>query len=360
MRTDFVRSCDMTRPLRLLLLLLAAGLAFAHPMGNLSVNHYASLEPGAKGIDVTYVLDLAEIPTFELTQSWNVPRDSPKEVLEAKAVEQVEARRSPRPCESSQGSSQATRSRRSTTRWWPRSWSGERPGRSPSSDWTTCSPGRASLLASRTSRSCENCSRPRNFGHRTTIRSSPRCSRSECKGLRDGSPSSEGTKSYPVHKMSYDRGTKSYPVPQTSYAGGTKSYPVHKTSYAGGTKSYPVHQTSYAGGMKSYPVHETSDDGGTKSHPRPTTCDVRGATSRASPRDPRLRAPACRPFPYSSRSKGTTLCSPSLGIDARTLASSSEAVPTTTTSRSSVEIRDFTAALASSSVTFARFVRYAE
>jgi nickel/cobalt transporter (NicO) family protein len=68
---------------------LLAGVAFAHPMGNLSVNHYARLEPGAKGLEVTYVLDLAELPTFELTQAWNVARDARKDVLEAKAREQA-------------------------------------------------------------------------------------------------------------------------------------------------------------------------------------------------------------------------------------------------------------------------------
>lgn len=65
------------------------GRALAHPMGNLSVNHYARLEPGAKGIAVTYVLDLAEIPTFELLQTWNLAKDAPKDVLEAKAAEQA-------------------------------------------------------------------------------------------------------------------------------------------------------------------------------------------------------------------------------------------------------------------------------
>jgi nickel/cobalt exporter len=77
-------------------LFLLTGLAFiqsatAHPMGNLSVNHYARLEPGAKGVEVTYVLDLAEIPTFEITQAWNVPKDASKAVLEAKAAEQARA-----------------------------------------------------------------------------------------------------------------------------------------------------------------------------------------------------------------------------------------------------------------------------
>jgi len=70
-------------------LLAIAGLALAHPMGNLSVNHYARLEPGSKGMNVTYVLDLAELPTFELMQSWNAPRDATKDVLEAKAKTQA-------------------------------------------------------------------------------------------------------------------------------------------------------------------------------------------------------------------------------------------------------------------------------
>src|ERR1700692_1351344 len=79
------------RTLRLLAVLCAASLAFAHPMGNLSVNHYARLEPGAKGVDVTWVLDLAEIPTFELTQSWDVAKDASRDVLQARAAEQARA-----------------------------------------------------------------------------------------------------------------------------------------------------------------------------------------------------------------------------------------------------------------------------
>ena len=69
--------------------LVAAGVAFAHPMGNLSVNHYARLEPNARGVDVTYVLDLGEIPSFELAKSWGVARDTAQDVLQAKAQEQA-------------------------------------------------------------------------------------------------------------------------------------------------------------------------------------------------------------------------------------------------------------------------------
>lgn len=54
---------------KVLFLALAAGLTlFAHPMGNFSINHYARLEFGAEGARLTYVLDLAEIPAFELMQ----------------------------------------------------------------------------------------------------------------------------------------------------------------------------------------------------------------------------------------------------------------------------------------------------
>ena len=62
----------MTNILRSLLCLpLAAGL-FAHPMGNFSVNHYSRLDVTSGGVHLTYVLDLAEIPTLALFQQWQV------------------------------------------------------------------------------------------------------------------------------------------------------------------------------------------------------------------------------------------------------------------------------------------------
>jgi nickel/cobalt transporter (NicO) family protein len=44
----------------------------AHPMGNFSVNHYSRLHFRERGLDLTYVLDLAEIPTFELLGQWQI------------------------------------------------------------------------------------------------------------------------------------------------------------------------------------------------------------------------------------------------------------------------------------------------
>src|SRR6202044_875281 len=57
---------------RLTVFLLLAGSLAAHPMGNFSVNHYSRLDLQKNGIQLTYVLDLAEIPTLEILQQWNL------------------------------------------------------------------------------------------------------------------------------------------------------------------------------------------------------------------------------------------------------------------------------------------------
>jgi nickel/cobalt exporter len=70
-------------------LMLAASLLAAHPMGNFSVSHYTRLEVSAHGVDVTYVLDLAETPTYELLRDWKLNANSPPAALEEKAREQA-------------------------------------------------------------------------------------------------------------------------------------------------------------------------------------------------------------------------------------------------------------------------------
>lgn len=42
--------------------------AMAHPMGNFSINHFSSLEIGQETIQLLYVIDMAEIPTFQEMQ----------------------------------------------------------------------------------------------------------------------------------------------------------------------------------------------------------------------------------------------------------------------------------------------------
>jgi ABC-type nickel/cobalt efflux system permease component RcnA len=44
---------------------LVPGVASAHPLGNFTVNHYARIEPAGDRVRIVYVLDMAEIPTFQ-------------------------------------------------------------------------------------------------------------------------------------------------------------------------------------------------------------------------------------------------------------------------------------------------------
>src|ERR1041384_4380548 len=39
--------------------------AFAHPLGNFTINHYAGLRVSKDSISIDYVLDMAEIPAFQ-------------------------------------------------------------------------------------------------------------------------------------------------------------------------------------------------------------------------------------------------------------------------------------------------------
>src|SRR5205823_2306065 len=72
-----------------LVALLATSLAAAHPMGNFSVSHYTRFQLTARGVEITYVLDLAELPTFDLLRQWNLERTSPRADLERKTTEQA-------------------------------------------------------------------------------------------------------------------------------------------------------------------------------------------------------------------------------------------------------------------------------
>lgn len=59
----------------LVLFVLLAGAALAHPLGNFTINHYARLQLATDRLRVRYVLDLAEIPTFQEKQTLDVDRD---------------------------------------------------------------------------------------------------------------------------------------------------------------------------------------------------------------------------------------------------------------------------------------------
>src|SRR5437867_2180199 len=59
---------------RMLIALLALGIgampvgAAAHPMGNFSISHYAGITVRPNAIELHYLIDMAEIPTFQEIQ----------------------------------------------------------------------------------------------------------------------------------------------------------------------------------------------------------------------------------------------------------------------------------------------------
>ena len=57
----------------IVLMLVAAGTASAHPLGNFTVNRYAGIELAGDRVYVRYALDLAEIPTFQLGDEVRAP-----------------------------------------------------------------------------------------------------------------------------------------------------------------------------------------------------------------------------------------------------------------------------------------------
>src|ERR1700680_5060025 len=78
------------RPQIVAVLTLSASLLVAHPLGNFSVNHYMKFEAAPQGIEMRYVIDLAEIPTFEMLREWDLDRGSPRQELERKAEKQAQ------------------------------------------------------------------------------------------------------------------------------------------------------------------------------------------------------------------------------------------------------------------------------
>jgi nickel/cobalt exporter len=64
------------RPLRILslmcALMLSGGSALAHPMGNFSINHYSKVKIGQESVEVRYLIDMAEIPTFQEIRQFDI------------------------------------------------------------------------------------------------------------------------------------------------------------------------------------------------------------------------------------------------------------------------------------------------
>jgi nickel/cobalt transporter (NicO) family protein len=93
--TDCAVRCFSYKAVKCLAILVAAIVAgsatllMAHPLGNFSANHYMRFEASPRGIEMRYVMDLAEIPTFELLREWGLDRNTPPAELQRKANEQA-------------------------------------------------------------------------------------------------------------------------------------------------------------------------------------------------------------------------------------------------------------------------------
>ncbi len=57
--------------LTLITSLVVVPVAFAHPLGNFTINHYAGIQVGRDKIAVDFVLDMAEIPAFQEIASFD-------------------------------------------------------------------------------------------------------------------------------------------------------------------------------------------------------------------------------------------------------------------------------------------------
>ncbi len=68
-----------------ILLLAGSGAAEAHPLGNFTINLYDGLIVRTDGLDVDYVVDMAEIPAFEERQTIDVNGDGTLDPTETAA-----------------------------------------------------------------------------------------------------------------------------------------------------------------------------------------------------------------------------------------------------------------------------------
>src|SRR5271167_1567218 len=58
--------------LGLFLLIFGSATCFAHPMGNFSINHYSKITIGQNSVEIIYLVDMAEIPTYQEMRQFDV------------------------------------------------------------------------------------------------------------------------------------------------------------------------------------------------------------------------------------------------------------------------------------------------
>jgi nickel/cobalt exporter len=85
-----MRRCRITVALLAVSLLVTTVNAVAHPLGNFSVNQYSALRVDEKEIEVRYIVDMAEIPTFQEMQETGLMPDVRDSTTRKYLLRQVE------------------------------------------------------------------------------------------------------------------------------------------------------------------------------------------------------------------------------------------------------------------------------
>src|SRR6266508_1361662 len=80
---NFRRVCIVL--LTLIISFVFVPVAFAHPLGNFTINHYAGLRVSTNLISIDYVLDMAEIPAFQEISTFDTNENGQADSSEAQA-----------------------------------------------------------------------------------------------------------------------------------------------------------------------------------------------------------------------------------------------------------------------------------
>jgi len=84
-------SSRVARAFALLWMLVSTTACLAHPMGNFSINHYSGIHLERDVIEVRYIIDIAEIPTYQEIQSAGITAQVEDPALRPYLAQQAEA-----------------------------------------------------------------------------------------------------------------------------------------------------------------------------------------------------------------------------------------------------------------------------
>jgi ABC-type nickel/cobalt efflux system permease component RcnA len=71
-------------------MMIFTGAAMAHPLGNFSISHYSAIRVGKEAVELRYIIDMAEIPTFQEIQESGIATKPGDSSVEAYLVRKSE------------------------------------------------------------------------------------------------------------------------------------------------------------------------------------------------------------------------------------------------------------------------------